>query len=540
MLQVPLLLDLSAAVISANAGAPVVALPYGVFRGSFDGNLSTFLGTPFSQPAMRFELPKAPAVLHGVQDATSFGAACPQKALDPLPVPFPSPMYPAISEDCLTLDVFKPHAAGPRSKLPVFVWFYGGGFEAGNSADTDVRPVVERSIVTDDPIIIVTPNYRLNAFGFLGGNEVRNAGISNLGLRDQIFALEWVQKHIAAFGGDPDRVVIGGLSAGAISTAHLLLFNERFNPHTVFRGAFLVSGSPITGGSFADGQPGYDALVAANNCTNSSDTLACLRDVPFDTFMATVNQSGSRIWRPRVDGDVVVRDPLVSVAKELYAKIPIMTGDTDDEGTLFALNANILTNDEFLEYLHSYLPTATKAQIAKLAALYPDDPTQGSPFDTGLANQFTPQFKRIAAFRGDFSFAGPRRFFLKHASKTQNTWSWLSKRGKSMPIMGARHGSDMDIWFPSANATDLFGVDAMINFINTLDPNRSVGARKSTTSASFWPRWNEASPGTDGATSLLTLSDPTAVNVTAEAFREEAIRFLYELLLEGAASEINA
>ncbi|KAJ7471049.1 sterol esterase [Mycena latifolia] len=529
----------------ALAGAPLITLPYGVFRGAADGNLSTFLGVPFAQPAARFELPKAPAFLHGVQNATTFGAACPQQALSPLPVSLPLAIgtYPAISEDCLTLNVFVPSSAGPSAKLPVFVWIYGGGFEIGNSADQDVRPIVERSIVAGEPVIIVTPNYRLSAFGFLGGREAGDAGISNLGLRDQIFALEWVQQHISAFGGDPKRVVIAGPSAGAISVGVLLLSNKRFNPTTLFRGAFMLSGSPITTGTVADGQPNYDGLVVANNCTHAADTLACLKRVPFDDFMATVNNTTNffsysslqNIWHPRVDGDVIVQNPLVSVVKGQYAKIPIITGDSDDEGTVFSLsNTNITTNDEFLSYIHSnYLPSATPAQIANISLLYPDDPAQGSPFNTGSANQLTPEFKRLAAFQGDYMFVGARRFFLEHASATQNAWSWLNKRAKSTPVVGASHESDISFWFPTANSTgDTAAMDALINFINTLDPNRSLNPTSKKEAAIFWPKWN--TPSANGSTSLLTFSDPGLVNITAENFRVDAMRFLYDLLLADA------
>ncbi|KAJ6489015.1 sterol esterase [Mycena sanguinolenta] len=541
MFQIPLLLCALTVQCLASGEAPTVTLNYGVFQGAVDGNLSTFLGMAFAKPAVRFSLPEPPAFLHGVQNATAFSPACPQQALT-LPSPIPPLMSEGqVSEDCLKLNVFAPKFAKAGSNLPVFVWIYGGGFEIGNSPDTEVRPVVERSIATGQPVIIVTPNYRLSAFGFLAGKEVGDAGISNLGLRDQIFALDWVKEHIAAFGGDPERVVIGGPSAGAISTGLLLLSNKRFEPSDLFRGAFMLSGSPITTGSVTDGQPHYDGLVAANNCTGSSDTLECLRMVPFDAFMATVNDTTNlfsfsslqNVWRPRVDGDVVIQDPLISVSKGLYAKVPIISGDSDDEGTEFSLsNDNITTNDQFLNYIHSnYLSNSTSAQIAELGALYPNDPTQGSPFDTGTANQFTPQFKRLAAFQGDYVFVGSRRFFLEHASKTQNAWSWLNKHGKSTPILGAAHGSDVPLWFPPSisNSTDFVPVDALINFINTLDPNRSFGSQN--TSAVFWPKWNEL---LDGAPSLLTLSDPDVVSITPENFRVDAIQFLFDVLLRQA------
>ncbi|KAJ7623916.1 Alpha/Beta hydrolase protein, partial [Mycena polygramma] len=532
--MLPLLLTLFklAAVLSpsiAAAGAPTIALRYGVFQGAADGNLSTFLGVPFAQPAVRFSLPQAPKFLHGVQNATAFGPACPQQKLSVSPrahsIHGQSKKYAG-----LTLNVFSPGSATPSSNLPVLVWLFGGGFVVGSASDSDMRPTVERSIANGEPVIIVTPNYRLNAFGYLAGKEVGDAGISNLGLRDQIFALEWVQQHIAAFGGDPKRVIIGGLSAGSISTAFLLMSNNRFEATSLFRGAFMVSGSPITTGTVADV---YDGLVAANNCTGSTDTLDCLRRVPFDTFMATVDNttnffsysSVQFIWRPRVDGEVVVQDTLISILEGLTPRrVPFLTGDADDEGTLFSLSTtNITTNDEFLGYLQSnHLPKSTSAQIAKLGALYPDDPAQGAPFNTGLANQLTPEFKRLAAFQGDYLFTGMHRFFLKHASTTQNTWSWLFKRGKSDPYLGAIHGNDTSLWFPTANATELVEVDALreasisisifnskhkVNFINTLDPNGIANS-----SAVFWPKWNTPSSG--GAPSLLTLSDPAVVNIT--------------------------
>ncbi|KAJ7266558.1 carotenoid ester lipase [Mycena rebaudengoi] len=524
------------AVRVASASSPTVVLPYATFKGSNDGNLTKFLGIPFSRPVSRFELPTLPQRLHGVQNATAFGL----RALSHLPgFPFIPTNYSAISEDCLTLNVFKPSSANPNSKLPVFVWIYGGGFEVGNSMDNDVVPVVRRSIATGEPVIVVTPNYRISAFGFLGGKEAGSAGITNLGLRDQIFALQWVQRHIGAFGGDPARVVIGGISAGAISVGMLLLSNHQHS-NTLFHGAFMVSGSPITTGSVADGQPHYDQLVAANNCSEAPDSLQCLKSVPFDSFMATVNNtrnifsfsSANNIWRPRVDGDVIVQDPFISVNEKLFAKIPLVTGDDDDEGTLFSLSTtNITTNAEFLDYIHSnYLPLATPAQIQKLGLLYPDDPTQGSPFDTGAANQLTPEFKRLSAFQGDYTFTGPRRFLLEHASARQDTWSYLVKRGKATPFIGASHLGDIGIWFPS-NSNETIGVDVPLNFINTLDPNRSAAPKSSSRLPIFWPTWKA------GSRPLFTLSDPQNVNITAEDFRVDAIKYLNDLLLKEALAK---
>ncbi|KAJ6588603.1 Alpha/Beta hydrolase protein [Mycena capillaripes] len=218
--------------------------------------------------------------------------------------------------------------------------------------------------------------------------------------------------------------------------------------------------------------------------------------------------------------------PMLSVSRGSYAKVPIMTGDVDDEGTIFSFtNMNITTDAEVLRYVHSnYLLATTPEQIAQIGELYPDDPTQGSPFDTGTDNALTPEFKRLAAFQpGDLVFTGPRRFFLEHASKAQNAWSWLNKRGKDTPI-GAFHASDTLMWFPDNTINEPVGVDALINFINTPDPN--LPAKHSTPKPStLWPSWNTPSPS--GSSSLLTFTD-VGINITAE----KAIGFVNNLRLE--------
>ncbi|KAJ7166037.1 sterol esterase [Mycena filopes] len=473
-----------------------------------------------------------------MQNATDFGPACPQQLLSSPPgTPFSAPIFPSISENCLTVDVFVPAGAHNLSALPVFVWIYGGGFTTGNSRTTEFSPLVERSIATGEPIIVVAPNYRLSAFGFLPGKEVGAAGVSNLGLRDQIFALRWVQKEITAFGGDPDRVVVGGISAGSISSALLILSNKQ-NSNALFRGAFLESGAPNLSPTLAEGQPVYDALVLANNCTAARDTLDCLRHVPLESFMATVNQtenfmsyeSLALVWRPYIDGDVVERAPVKSVAEGLFAHIPIMAGNSDDEGTLFSISTlNITTDAEFLGYLHSnILPKTTPDQVAQIGLLYPDHPTQGAPFDTGSANQLSPEYKRLAALQGDLTFIAPRRLFLEHTSRTQATWSWLSKLGKDASAFGAAHGNDQGVWFTNTTALQTLGMDALVNFINTLDPNTPAVAGSAAELAVAWPQWKT------GGGSLWTFSDPDTVSVTKEDFRVEAMTYLNGLLLEEA------
>ncbi|KAJ7112034.1 carotenoid ester lipase precursor [Mycena crocata] len=531
-------------VSTLSVATPVVSLAYGTFLGSHDGNLTKFLGVPFAEPAERFQLPKPPKQLRGLQNATAFGPACPQQKLSPPPFDFLT-NYSSTSESCLTLDVFIPADVRPSAKLPVLVWFYGGFWQIGNSRNTDFRPAVEHSIALGEPVIIVASNYRLSGLGFLAGEEVSAAGITNLGMRDQILALEWVQKHISSFGGDPKRVVLGGASAGAISTGLLMLSNKRTTSE-LFRGAFMVSGSPLPSRSQADGQQYYDQIVAATNCTAAADTLDCLRSVPFDSLFASINQTPdyfsykglSLVWSPSVDGDIILQNPAVSVAQGAYAKIPLLTGDDDDEGTVFSFSSfNVTTENGFLQFLRDvYFPQATADQISRVAALYPQDPTQGSPFGTGTDNQLTPQYKRIAAFVGDFFFQAPRRAFLQHASKTQNTWSWLNKRDK-LPSCGTFHTASMGLFFAPniASPSDNVAVNALINFINTLDPNPpATSAAFPPNSTVFWPKYE--TPSADGSTSLLTFTDPLARNITADTYRTNAMQSITDLQLTGVTT----
>jgi len=245
-----------------------------------------------------------------------------------------------------------------------------------------------------------------------------------------------------------------------------------------------------------------------------------------DILMSAINQTPNlfaypslgSVWKPRVDGDILKQDPFVTLSRGLQVKVPIISGNCDDEGTLFSFaNANITTDEEFLSYMHSnYLPGVPQDKIPELGALYPSDPAAGSPFGTGDLNAITPEFKRLAAVQGDFIFQGPRRNLLSKASASQDAWGFLYKRQKSTPVLGSSHTSDFVVW-TARNTTDFYGIDAFIQFINTLDPN--VPASKSR--PIFWPKWNTQKSG-----ALLSFFDPDGMEIIADDFREEPMAFL--------------
>ncbi|OBZ75690.1 Lipase 1 [Grifola frondosa] len=476
---------------------------------------------------------------NGIHDATAFGPSCPQQAsaLNGLPDALKFTVlddvfdslyrvYTRESEDCLSLNIWRPTNAGPSANLPVVVWIYGGGFEIGGTSTYDGGIIVRRSIQLGEPVIYVSMNYRITAFGFLASQEVKDAGVGNLGLQDQRLALRWVQKYIGAFGGDPSKVTIWGQSAGAISAALHMLANGG-DTEGLFRGAFMQSGGPIPVGDITHGQSQYDALVAQTGCSGTADTLECMRHVPYDILKQAVDrspgffdyQSLRLAWVPRTDGVFLTDLPQYLTLKGHVADIPFVTGNCDDEGTLYSFSArNITTESALREYmLSNYIVGATDGDIDELLALYPEDVSQGSPFDTGALNALTPQFKRIAALQGDLVFQAPRRLLLDGTAERQRAWSFLSKQYKALPFLGSAHATDLIDTYAYAYPGDL--VDYLVNFVNHLDPNGR-------TPRFFWPQYDLASR------KVLTLWDAGRLSVTNDTYRAEGIRLFTKLALK--------
>lgn len=212
-----------------------------VVTGSDDGSVSSFKGLRFGDAPLGNNRFRGPVPFNGSyagQRATSFGAAC--ESINPVGVvsllntliklnPFNSMLQQLlppvegllnmadISEDCLFLNVYKPASATPDSKLPVMVWFFGGAFIFGTGGTYDGVRYVKASQRINQPVIVVTFNHRLGPFGYLGGSAIKAEGSGNPGLLDQRTVLHWVQKNIASFGGDPDKVTLFGESAGAMN-----------------------------------------------------------------------------------------------------------------------------------------------------------------------------------------------------------------------------------------------------------------------------------------------------------------------------------
>lgn len=245
-----------ARLVDASSTPPLVTTLNGTYQGRYlpEWDQDLFLGIPYAQPPLgdlRFRWPQSiNTSFEGVRDASQYGHSCMQ---------YHTTFN--LSEDCLTVNVIRPSSSGnlsttpatssnPSSSsasrgLPVLVWIYGGGLYTGSTADPqyNLSGIVKVSQDLGQPVIAVDMNYRLGMWGFLQTPALVAEGSSNAGLLDQRLALQWVQENIAAFGGDPDRVVVYGESAGAQSIAyHLFSYDGRNDG--LYRGAIMESGGP--------------------------------------------------------------------------------------------------------------------------------------------------------------------------------------------------------------------------------------------------------------------------------------------------------
>lgn len=377
----------------------------------------------------------------------------------------------------------------------------------------DGGPLVANAALMGKPYVFVAVNYRVGAFGFMPGKEILQDGAANLGLLDQRMGLEWVADNIAAFGGDPDKVTIWGESAGAISVFdQMALFDgdNTYKGKKLFRGGIMNSGSvvPADPVDCPKGQVVYNTVVAKAGCASASDTLACLRALPYDKFLEAGNSvpsilsynSVSLSYLPRPDGRVLTRSPDILVKNKKYAAVPMIIGDQEDEGTLFALfQPNITTTSKLVSYLSTiFFHNADKAQLSAFVNTYDASLLAGSPFRTGLFNEIYPGFKRLAAILGDLVFTLSRRVFLTETTALNPSvpsWSYLASYDYGTPILGTFHGSDLlQVFYgllPNYASKSIQSFYA--NFVYNLDPNNASGGTNSigTKVSMNWPQWSK-------------------------------------------------
>jgi para-nitrobenzyl esterase len=316
---------------------PVVEISYGKLRGTSDAGLCAFRGIPFAAApvgALRFRAPVKPAAWGGIRDATRFGLAAPQLTDDPFVQAVVGPSFEQ-GEDCLTLNVWTPGTDNARR--PVLVFIHGGGFLRGGANWPAYNAAV---LARRGDAVLVTIQYRLGALGFLHLHEVGADPAewpANLGLRDQIAALEWVRDEIATFGGDPRNVTLFGQSAGSVCVGALM---SAPGARGLLRRAILQSGPPVAILP-KHATPVTETLLRALHINRSR--LERLRELPVEVILATQHacerSPGTRTlnlpFLPVIDGEVIPRDPVAAIGDGVAKDVDVVVGCTRDEMTPF-------------------------------------------------------------------------------------------------------------------------------------------------------------------------------------------------------------
>jgi para-nitrobenzyl esterase len=495
----------------------------GTLEGAMDNGVRSFKGIPFGAPPVgdaRWKAPQPVKNWEGVRKADKFAARCMQRNV------FGDMNFRANgqSEDCLYLNVWTPAKTG-KEKLPVLVYYYGGGFMAGDGSE----PRYDGASMAAKGIVAITVNYRLGVFGFMAhpelSKESATKGSGNYALYDQHAALKWVQQNIAAFGGDPKRVTIAGESAGSISVSAQMA--TPLNKGLI-AGAIGESGSimgALSAVPLAEGeQSGVKFGVAIGK-----ETLAALRAMSETELLEATAKPGLPRFSPTVDGHFFPKSPWAIYAAGEHQRVPLMVGSNSEESGA----AGVLGREA---------PTVENYRKA-LTRLYNDK--ADAVFKLYPATNETEVLDNAMALAGDRFISYSTWKWIDLATKTGGKPGWYYRYDRPRPAMrpemgdaqaglaggvvrggpvrpparGAVHSAEIEYamgnlasnkvyaWTPDDHKVSQVMQDYFANFIKTLNPNGKGLAN--------WPEFK--------ANQRLIID----VNTRAEA---EGVRARYEFL----------
>ncbi|EPS94949.1 hypothetical protein FOMPIDRAFT_1169187 [Fomitopsis schrenkii] len=507
-------LALAKLISATNDLSPVIDLGYAQYQGSFDSssNISYFLGVRYAQPPtgeLRWRAPQTPTTTAGVQQATEQPNECYQSnngLSSTNPYRSSSSLEKrAVSqdEDCLFLNVYTPGQLSPVANLPVLVWIHGGGYIAGAASSFSGEDIIKES---GYGVVAVIIQYRLGVFGFLPGSEVLANGTLNAGLLDQNFALQWVQEHIASFGGDPTQVTIWGESAGAGSVIqHIIAHGGQTEP-PLFRAAMTSSTFLPFQYYYNDTIPEalFSETVAQTNCSSASDALACLRAVDVSTLQAAntkINVAGfygTFVYVPVIDGTFIIERPTVTLEKRRVNGEMLLSVTNGDEGYIFVDTANPPTN--LTNYVTELFPLIDPTTVQTIVQQYEDDPT------------LTDVLSQAIAVMGESIFVCPT--YLLMGAFGDNAY-----KAPDFAVPPATHGEDLAYYFPTAfdpayNNSELITAfsQSFLSVVRSMNPNDKFY----TDLKPEWSVWQDGTTemlfnvtSTGGAVVQTTTTDPS-------------------------------
>ena len=420
---------------AGNGNDPVVTIASGKIRGQHDAGLDIFKGIPYGAPTggtNRFLPPQPLASWTGVRDALAFGHYAPQsnRPRGEKQMQFFNVLGPSnrgdFSEDCLYLNVWTP-AANRTSKRPVMVWFHGGGFDQGTGGSIGYDGA---GLAQHQDVVVVTVNHRLNVLGYLylgdtGGPDFAQS--ANIGQQDLVASLQWVHDNIAAFGGDPGKVLIFGQSGGGAKVSTLLGMPSAKG---LFHSAVIESGPSLTGGTRERANQTAETLLKELGLKPGQGHE--LQSVPLDRLMDAGNKAR---FGTVVDGHVLPANPFDPVATPLSADVPVMIGYARTERTVYDIDT-----PTYGKLDDTGLMDAAKKLLGddgeRIVALYRKRYPRATPYE--LSSDISTDAGPMAM--GSIHLA-ERRAALGKAPTYLYVWAWET------PVMGLRAPHTMEIPF---------------------------------------------------------------------------------------------